>query len=142
VIARHNDTNKNRNDPSSVVVALKVPAAIKTTPIVRLRHAAAAPLHRTFPIIIEETNGYFSVHSENNVRCGLCVLKIWMHSWISKDSRTNIALWKAAANADFLAPAMDSAPRAGGFLKAPLFENRGRITSRNCVSISYPDPIA
>jgi hypothetical protein len=43
-------------------------ATFQTTSIARQGNAAAAPLHRTFPIVIGETKGCFTAHSENIVR--------------------------------------------------------------------------
>ena len=39
-------------------------ATLQTTSIARPGNAAAAPLHRTFPIVIGGTKGCFSAHSE------------------------------------------------------------------------------
>jgi hypothetical protein len=52
--------------PSSPIAAIEF-NHVSYPLIKRPSHAAAAPPHRTFPIVIGEANGCFSLHSENNV---------------------------------------------------------------------------
>jgi hypothetical protein len=60
-------------------------ATFQTTSIARLGHAAAAPLHRTFPIVIGENKGCFSVHSENTIREADVHFR---YGWINGSRRT------------------------------------------------------
>ena len=116
----------------------------------RSGHAAAAPLHRTFPIVAGGNQRLFLRALEEYTSMRLSCISntdafMDIEEQLRKAKLRHRPSKKAAANADFLAQAVESAappscarferphgsnrssaPWAGGFLEATIYEHRDR----------------
>jgi hypothetical protein len=107
-------------------------ATFQTKSIARPGNAAAAPLHRTFPIVIGETKGCFTAHSENIVRWLTCSSTITDAFMVIQDQLRKPKLRcrpsEAAANADLRALPVESAPLPScTHFERPHWSNRSSL---------------